>query len=147
MPQTSTGGLYPADRLATFVFLIRCLLVLPGSKAHQAVATSSPVMRRHSTFHLLLKAHCFRMKRSIVIDGHKTSISLEDAFWKSLREIAVHKQTTTSELVALIDKDRERGNLSSHIRLFVLEHFRDQAGTARQSERIASSAAQSKMQE
>ena len=69
------------------------------------------------------------MKRSIVIAGHKTSISLEDAFWKSLREIAMGKQMTLSELVASIDKDRQHSNLSSHIRLFVLEYYRAQAAT------------------
>jgi predicted DNA-binding ribbon-helix-helix protein len=63
-------------------------------------------------------------KRSIVIDGHKTSVSLEDAFWDDLKEIAHTQQATLSALVAKIDKTRQHGNLSSAIRLFVLEHFR-----------------------
>jgi predicted DNA-binding ribbon-helix-helix protein len=63
-------------------------------------------------------------KRSIVIDGHKTSISLEDAFWDDLKEIAHAQQATLSALVAKIDEKRAHGNLSSAIRLFVLEHFR-----------------------
>lgn len=63
------------------------------------------------------------VKRSIVIAGHKTSVSLEDAFWKCLRAIAADREMTLSELVALIDKDRQHGNLSSHIRLFVLGHY------------------------
>jgi predicted DNA-binding ribbon-helix-helix protein len=65
-------------------------------------------------------------KRSIVIDGHKTSVSLEDAFWLDLKNIAHTQQATLSELVAKIDETRERGNLSSAIRLFVLEHFRNE---------------------
>jgi predicted DNA-binding ribbon-helix-helix protein len=65
------------------------------------------------------------VKRSIVIDGHKTSVSLEDPFWTDLKKIAHTQQTTLSELVAKIDGTREQGNLSSAIRLFVLQHFRD----------------------
>ena len=63
------------------------------------------------------------IKRSIVIAGHKTSVSLEDAFWKGLKEIAVSRHTTLSDLVAAIDADRRHGNLSSAIRLFVLDHY------------------------
>jgi len=64
------------------------------------------------------------VKRSIVIAGHKTSVSLEDAFWTSLKEIATSRAMTLSELVASIDTGRQHGNLSSAIRLFVLDHFR-----------------------
>lgn len=64
------------------------------------------------------------VKRSIVIGGHKTSVSLEDAFWQCLKQIAVARNTTLSELVAAIDADRHQGNLSSAIRLFVLDHYR-----------------------
>jgi len=64
------------------------------------------------------------VKRSIVIAGHKTSVSLEDAFWKSLKEIAGGRDMTLSDLVASIDSDRRHGNLSSAIRLFVLDHYR-----------------------
>jgi predicted DNA-binding ribbon-helix-helix protein len=59
-------------------------------------------------------------KRSIVIDGHKTSVSLEDAFWDELKEIAYTQQATLSALVAKIDGTRRYGNLSSAIRLYVL---------------------------
>ena len=68
------------------------------------------------------------VKRSIVIAGHKTSVSLEDAFWKGLKDIAGSRDMTLSELVATIDTDRRHGNLSSAIRLFVLDHYRGQAG-------------------
>ena len=71
------------------------------------------------------------VKRSIVIAGHKTSVSLEDAFWKSLKEIAGGREMTLSDLVATIDTDRRHGNLSSAIRLFVLDHFRAQIGDER----------------
>ncbi|OLB70712.1 MAG: aryl-sulfate sulfotransferase [Alphaproteobacteria bacterium 13_2_20CM_2_64_7] len=66
------------------------------------------------------------VKRSIVIAGHKTSVSLEDAFWKGLKEIASARNMTLSELVAAIDSERQHGNLSSAIRLFVLDFYRNQ---------------------
>jgi predicted DNA-binding ribbon-helix-helix protein len=71
------------------------------------------------------------VKRSIVIAGHKTSVSLEDAFWKGLKEIADGREMTLSDLVATIDTDRRQGNLSSAIRLFVLDHYRAQIGGER----------------
>jgi predicted DNA-binding ribbon-helix-helix protein len=63
-------------------------------------------------------------KRSIVAAGHKTSVSLEDAFWNGLKEIARGRNITLSELVAAIDSERQ-GNLSSAIRLFVLDFYRN----------------------
>jgi predicted DNA-binding ribbon-helix-helix protein len=51
-------------------------------------------------------------------------VSLEDAFWKGLKEIANGREMTLSDLVASIDTDRRHGNLSSAIRLFVLDHYR-----------------------
>ena len=68
------------------------------------------------------------VKRSIVIAGHKTSVSLEDAFWSGLKDIAASRNMTLSELVASIDTDRRQGNLSSAIRLFVLDYYRALAG-------------------
>ena len=59
-------------------------------------------------------------KRSLVIDGHRTSVSLEDAFWRRLRAIAKERGVSINRLVAEIDRDRD-GNLSSAIRLFVLD--------------------------
>lgn len=64
------------------------------------------------------------VKRSIVIATHKTSVSLEDAFWSALKEIAAQREMTLSDLVALIDTERRHGNLSSAIRIYVLDHFR-----------------------
>jgi len=63
------------------------------------------------------------IKRSIVIAGHKTSVSLEDAFWKALKDIGIGRHMTLSDLVATIDSGRSHGNLSSAIRLFVLSHY------------------------
>jgi predicted DNA-binding ribbon-helix-helix protein len=63
-------------------------------------------------------------KRSIVVGGHKTSVSLEDGFWSSMKEICHERSVTVSELVGEIDSNRQQGNLSSAIRLFVLDHFK-----------------------
>src|SRR4029078_4744430 len=62
------------------------------------------------------------VKRSIVIAGHKTSVSLEEAFWRGLKDIAVTRRVSLSDLVGSIDTERQHGNLSSAIRLFVLNH-------------------------
>jgi len=70
------------------------------------------------------------MKRSIVIAGHKTSISLEHDFWTGLKEIARSRGVTLSEMAAFIDTDRQTGNLSSAVRLFVLDHFRSRSAQA-----------------
>ena len=64
------------------------------------------------------------LKRSIAVDGHKTSVSLEDEFWQGLRDIAWERRKTLSDLLASIDADRTT-NLSSAIRLFILRHYRD----------------------
>jgi predicted DNA-binding ribbon-helix-helix protein len=64
------------------------------------------------------------IKRSVIRNGHKSSISLEDQFWDALREIAEHEQMAISTLVAHIDHHRTTSNLSSAIRVFVLDHFR-----------------------
>ena len=53
------------------------------------------------------------VKRSIVLSGHKTSVSLEDAFWRGLKDIATTRRMTLSDLVGSIDSEREHGNLSS----------------------------------
>src|SRR4029078_13605772 len=63
-------------------------------------------------------------KRSVVIGGHKTSVSLEEPFWTDLKQIAHAQHVTLSALIAQIDDTREQNNLSSAIRLFVFRHFR-----------------------
>jgi predicted DNA-binding ribbon-helix-helix protein len=65
-------------------------------------------------------------KRSIVINKHKTSVSLEEEFWLGLKEIARSKSIALTDEVSAIDDARKDGNLSSAIRLYVLHHYRDQ---------------------
>ena len=72
------------------------------------------------------------IKRSIVVAGRKTSVSLEDAFWEGLKEIADERQLTLSDLVGEIDAHRQHANLSSAIRLFVLGRYRDRLGFYRE---------------
>jgi predicted DNA-binding ribbon-helix-helix protein len=69
------------------------------------------------------------VKRSIVLAGHKTSVSLEDAFWAALKEIAGKRLMTVSDLVQTIDSQRQQDNLSSALRLFVLEFYRSHSPT------------------
>jgi len=66
------------------------------------------------------------IKRSVVIAGRKTSVSVEEPFWKALREIADGRDVTLSDIVTLIDADRNYSNLSSAIRQFVLQFYLDQ---------------------
>lgn len=63
------------------------------------------------------------VKRSIIIAGHKTSVSLEDAFWTSLKDLAARRKMSLSSLVAYIDDQKCHDNLSSAIRLFVLNQY------------------------
>jgi predicted DNA-binding ribbon-helix-helix protein len=67
-------------------------------------------------------------KRSVVLAGHKTSVSLEDAFWDALKDIAKSKRRPVAELISGIDLDREHANLSSALRLFVLHHYQKPEG-------------------
>ena len=67
------------------------------------------------------------VKRSIVRAGHKTSVSLEDEFWNALKDIAGDRHVTLSGLVGGIDAQRQHGNLSSALRLFVLDFYRGNA--------------------
>jgi len=64
------------------------------------------------------------VKRSVVIDGHKTSVSLEDQFWNDLKEIAYVQCMTLSKMIGQIEKGRQHSNLSSALRLFVLDQVR-----------------------
>ena len=70
------------------------------------------------------------IKRSVSLAGHKTSISLEDAFWNYLKEIAERRGVSVSVVVAEIQAQDRQTNLSSAIRLFVLEHARERCETA-----------------
>jgi predicted DNA-binding ribbon-helix-helix protein len=68
-----------------------------------------------------------RIKRSIVLDGHRTSVSLEDPFWDALKDIAKWKRNTVAELISSINLDRKHANLSSALRLFVLNYYQTPA--------------------
>ena len=62
-------------------------------------------------------------KRSIVLNGHKTSVSLENGFWLGLKEIAFDRGISLAALVAEVDSERSGPNLSSALRLYVLNHY------------------------
>ena len=64
------------------------------------------------------------LKRSVAIDRQKTSLSLEAAFWLALKEIAAHQKVSIPTLVSRIDTTRQHANLSSAVRLYVLDHYR-----------------------
>jgi predicted DNA-binding ribbon-helix-helix protein len=80
-------------------------------------------------------------KRSIMINNHKTSVSLEDEFWGALKEIALQRNQRLSALIAHIDSERTTGNLSSALRLFVLDQYRSSAGGAVRPDKAVSTAA------
>jgi predicted DNA-binding ribbon-helix-helix protein len=69
------------------------------------------------------------VKHSVIIKGHKTSVSLEKSFWTALKEIADLRGVTIAFLVSSIDAERKHANLSSAIRLFVLDHYKSLAAT------------------
>jgi predicted DNA-binding ribbon-helix-helix protein len=61
------------------------------------------------------------VKRSLVIAGHRTSVSLEDAFWRRLCRIAAEREISVNALAAIVDASRGTANLSSALRIYVLE--------------------------
>jgi predicted DNA-binding ribbon-helix-helix protein len=63
------------------------------------------------------------IKRSIFINGHKTSVSLEDEFWRGLHEVARLNNVPVTRLVEQIDQERNNINLSSAIRVFVFKNM------------------------
>ena len=65
------------------------------------------------------------MKRSTLVDGHKTSVTLEDEFWTALKEIATTQNVGTPKLISMIDSQRQNNNLSSAIRVCVLGYYRE----------------------
>jgi predicted DNA-binding ribbon-helix-helix protein len=73
------------------------------------------------------------VKRSIVLAGHKTSVSLEEPFYRALKDIAASRRVRLSDLIARIDTERENGNLSSAIRMFVLNHYQAAAASPNRS--------------
>jgi predicted DNA-binding ribbon-helix-helix protein len=82
------------------------------------------------------------IKRSIMMGGQKTSISLEDEFWYGLLEIAVYKNMTVLTLVERIDDKRKTVNLSSAIRIFVFNYFKARGGKRKFNKRRGAKPAQ-----
>ncbi len=68
------------------------------------------------------------VKRSVVVAGHRTSVSLEGPFWEALKEIAIKRGLSMNALVATVDANRAARNLSSALRILVLDHYRGKAG-------------------
>jgi len=66
-------------------------------------------------------------KRSVEIAGHRTSLSLEEAFWRALKRLAAKDGVSRNKLIEDIDRDRQ-GNLSSAVRVYVLERIEAEAG-------------------
>jgi predicted DNA-binding ribbon-helix-helix protein len=64
------------------------------------------------------------VKRSVAVGGHKTSVTLEDVFWQGLHEIAQARHLNVSSLIDEINRGRRETNLSSHIRMYVLDYYR-----------------------
>ena len=62
-------------------------------------------------------------KRTVIVGTHKTSVSMESEFWFALKEIAAQEGVAIAALVTRIDADRQHANLSSAIRLYVLDYY------------------------
>jgi predicted DNA-binding ribbon-helix-helix protein len=105
-------------------FSFQNALRAPNSAAAGSAGHGQGVEKRAASGHLKSRV----IKRSIVVAGHKTSVSLEDVFWNALRDIAHHRHIHLSQLVGNIDSERQHGNLSSAIRLFVFEQSRNNSG-------------------
>ena len=71
------------------------------------------------------------MKRSTLVDGHKTSVTLEDEFWTALKEIATTQNVGIPNLISTIDSQRQYNNLSSAIRVYVLSYYRERCDAKR----------------
>ncbi len=78
------------------------------------------------------------IKRSVILHGRKTSVSLEDEFWTALNEIAGRQRVTVSNLVQQIDRNRGDANLSSAIRVYVFNHVRASDKAVQQPEGLSS---------
>jgi predicted DNA-binding ribbon-helix-helix protein len=76
------------------------------------------------------------MKRSTLVDGRKTSVTLEDEFWTALKEIATTQNVGIPKLISMIDSQRQNNNLSSAIRVYVLNYFKH--GTKHSARRLRS---------
>ena len=114
-----TGKSVPKSKVSVFA-LLRCerTVCVAIKRVRRVILTPECVMKS------------LVIKRSVVLSGHKTSISLEDAFWDSLKEIAASRGMFLSALLTEVELAHRHGNLSSGIRLFVLNHYRGQSNNA-----------------
>jgi predicted DNA-binding ribbon-helix-helix protein len=112
------------SRLVRAVKCAACRSPYPATSPRRQTSSSREVEPRSPRRRSDNMSQSTVRKRSIVIAGHKTSVSLEDGFWEALTEIAAARNTRVSELVAAIKRGREGSNVSSAIRLFVLDTFR-----------------------
>lgn len=71
------------------------------------------------------------IKRSVVVAGKKTSVSLEDTFWLALKEIAAQKRMALGEMLDTISDGRDSANMSSAVRQYVMQHYYSAAQPAR----------------
>jgi|SRR5262245_5824394 len=117
-------------KLAQHSWSFTILVLIQSGTPFPCPATNQSLRRCHSTRPV---AHSRReavkslvLKRSVVIAGRKTSVCVEEEFWKSVKEIAGERGMTVAELVREIDANRQHDNLSSAIRLFVIGVYRDQ---------------------
>jgi predicted DNA-binding ribbon-helix-helix protein len=102
--------------------VVKSLTAKPDENCAAQVATApGPAPVRTEESGVPLKSRV--IKRSIVIGGHRTSVSLEDAFWDGLKDIARTREAHISDIVCAIDGERQYCNLSSAVRLFVFSHF------------------------
>jgi predicted DNA-binding ribbon-helix-helix protein len=76
------------------------------------------------------------IKRSIAIKGRQTSVSLEDAFWHDLKLMAAAENKSLSALISSVNDCRQRGNLSSALRVFVLAQYQAMAVRAGQNLKV-----------
>jgi predicted DNA-binding ribbon-helix-helix protein len=67
------------------------------------------------------------MKRATLVDGRKTSVTLEDEFWNALKKIAATQNVGTPKLISKINRERQNNNLSSAIRVYVLSYYRERS--------------------
>jgi predicted DNA-binding ribbon-helix-helix protein len=134
------------SRAAEHVTLAKSAMIQEARNFHQEVAqhylqlaesddhflATNAIFRQHNTDSIEQEGWHMRStitKRSIILAGHKTSISLEEPFWNALKDIAGRRKQTMTVLITSIDAERTSANLSSAARLFVLSHYQERSAT------------------
>lgn len=108
----------------------------PAAETSQEVSSRDQCSDRDPNVPIVLPSSAGRpIKRSFSIGGHRTSISIEAPFWDALLAVATERRTSVAGLVTAIDQARGGAGLSSAIRVFVLEHYRNNGSTAGQGRR------------